>query len=208
MSKIIGISGRIGSGKDTAAKYLIDTYNYEKFAFASSLKAAISNIFGWDRILLEGESLESRKWRDTVDQWWADRLDIPHLTPRWVLQHWGTEVARKAFHDDIWIASLEHKLINSKKNIVITDCRFYNEIDAVRKMGGTVIRIERNGEPEWYQYARSYNSFGDTASKIMLEKYGIHSSEYMSVGYKYDHIIDNSGTLDDLYSKLSGIINL
>jgi len=106
---IIGIAGLIGSGKDTAADYLVNSYGYRRDSFASTLKDAVSAVFGWDRELLEGRTRESREWREEVDLWWSARLDRV-ITPRWVLQQWGTEVGRRSFHDDIWIASMENKL--------------------------------------------------------------------------------------------------
>ena len=78
---------------------------------------------------------------------------MPHLTPRWVLQYWGTEVARKAFHDNIWIHSVEHKLMQSNDDIVISDVRFPNEIKSIKDAGGIVVRTQRGPTPEWYRAA-------------------------------------------------------
>ena len=99
---IISIAGLIGSGKDTAADYLCTVHGFKRMSFAGTLKDAVAAVFGWDRELLEGSTKHSREWREQIDQWWADRLGIPDLTPRWILQHWGTEVCRKGFHQDIW----------------------------------------------------------------------------------------------------------
>lgn len=197
---ILSISGWIGSGKDTVAKYLQDKYDYQSFSFAASLKDAISAIFGWDRELLQGQTNESRLWREKVDVWWAERLNIPHLSPRWVLQHWGTEVCRVGFHDEIWIASLENKLRKSNNNIVISDARFANELSVVKKLGGKSLRIIRGPEPEWYTLALKAN-FGDVDAKKKLEK-EIHSSEWAWIGYDFDQLITNDTTIEDLYQKI------
>ena len=125
---IIGFCGLIGSGKDTAADYLVNFHGFKRESFANTLKDAVAAVFGWDRELLEGRTNSAREWREQIDPWWSERLDMPNLTPRLVLQLWGTEVCRRAFHDDIWIASVENKLRKTKDNIVITDCRFPNEI--------------------------------------------------------------------------------
>ena len=117
---IVGIAGFIGSGKDTIADYLITFKGFRRMSYAEPLKDAVASIFDWDRELLEGTTKYSREWRDTVDTWWAERLDIKHLRPRWVLQQWGTEVGRRAFHDDIWIASIENKLRSVKDDIAIS----------------------------------------------------------------------------------------
>ena len=119
---IIGICGFIGSGKDTIADYLVNLHHFRRESFANSLKDAVSHVFGWDRTLLEGRTKHSREWREKRDDWWSQRLEM-EITPRFILQQWGTEVCRKAFHDDIWIASLENKLRNSRDDVVITDCR-------------------------------------------------------------------------------------
>ena len=135
------------------------------------------------------------------------RSKMPDLTPRLVLQLWGTEVARKAFHDDIWIASLENKLRNSRDDVVITDCRFPNEIKAIRAAGGRVIRVVRGPEPDWYDAAVSVNRGPDgnstwSLSKKKLEKLQIHASETSWVGTNFDAVLDNNGTLDDLYNQV------
>jgi len=155
---IIGVCGLIGSGKDTIADYLQNIHHFRKESFAHTLKDAVASIFGWDRDLIEGRTRESREWREQVDPWWADRLNMPHLTPRYVLQVWGTEVARRGFHDDIWIASLENKLRKTRDDVVISDCRFPNEIAAIRRAGGIVIRVTRGLEPTWFEMARRANA--------------------------------------------------
>jgi hypothetical protein len=207
MSKIIGVCGFIGSGKDTIADYLVNLHHFRRESFANTLKDAVAQVFGWDRTMLEGRTKQAREWREQVDPWWAERLGIPHLTPRFILQQWGTEVCRKNFHDDIWIASLENKLRNSKDDVVISDCRFPNEIAAIKKAGGIVVRVVRGAEPEWYQLAVSRNRGpnGNSSwalSGRRLEQLGIHASETSWVGTKFDAVLDNNGTLEDLYQQV------
>lgn len=209
---IIGIAGFIGSGKDTVADYLIRFKGFRRMSYAEPLKDAISAIFGWDRELLEGNTNYSREWRDQIDPWWAERLGIKHLTPRWVLQQWGTEVGRRAFHDDIWIASVENQLRTTKDNIVLSDCRFPNELKSIKKMGGLTIRVNRGERPSWYDAAivfnQGYYSSGYKTAKSILEENNVHASEYSSVGLDYDYYIDNNGTVDELHRKIDSIINL
>ena len=204
---IIGVCGFIGSGKDTVADYLVNLHHFRRESFANTLKDAVSAVFGWDRTMLEGRTKQAREWREQVDPWWAQRLDITHLTPRWILQNWGTEVCRKNFHDDIWIASLENKLRASTDDIVISDCRFPNEIAAIKKAGGRVVRVVRGAEPEWYQLAVSRNRGpnGNSSwalSGRKLEQLGIHASETAWVGTKFDAVLDNNSTLEDLYQQV------
>jgi len=146
---IIGICGFIGSGKDTIADYLVNLHHFRRESFANSLKDAVAQVFGWDRTMLEGRTKQAREWREVRDEWWSNRLGL-NITPRWVLQQWGTEVCRRGFHDDIWIAALENKLRNSQDDVVISDCRFPNEITAIRAAGGKVIRVVRASQAVGY----------------------------------------------------------
>jgi hypothetical protein len=209
---ILGICGLISSGKDTIADYLTTSHGFKRVSFAASLKDAVSMVFGWDRELLEGTTKSSREWREQKDEWWSNRLGMD-ITPRWVLQYWGTDILRKHFHTDIWVASAENKLRQSTDNIVITDCRFSNEIDAVKNAGGITLRVERGPRPDWYEYAENYNK-GEyhnmmwSISKEYLRRNGIHASEYSSVGLKYDHLIENNKSIDDLHRIIDSIINL
>ena len=207
---IIGVCGFIGSGKDTIADYLTNFHGFRRESFANSLKDAVAYVFGWDRTMLEGRTKQAREWREQVDPWWSERLNMPNLTPRWVLQYWGTEVCRKAFHDDIWIASLENKLRNSKDDIVISDCRFPNEIKSIKEAGGIVIRVKRGEEPAWYKDAADMNA-GDRCmnwalAKNRMEKLGIHASETAWVGTKFDAVLTNDGTIDELMSKVKDLV--
>jgi hypothetical protein len=209
---IIGVCGFIGSGKDTIADYLTNFHGFRRESFANTLKDAVAQVFGWDRTMLEGRTKQAREWREQVDPWWAERLNMPNLTPRWVLQYWGTEVCRKAFHDDIWIASLENKLRNSTDDIVISDCRFPNEIKSIKDAGGIVVRVVRGPEPEWYGAAVSMNSgeWGNmdwALSKDKIKALGIHASETAWVGTKFDAVLGNNGSIDDLFAQVKDLVS-
>jgi hypothetical protein len=202
---IIGICGFIGSGKDTAADYLVNFYEFRRESFASTLKDAVSAVFGWDRELLEGRTKAAREWREQVDPWWAERLGKPQLTPRWILQYWGTEVCRVGFHDDMWIASLENKLRKSTDHVVISDCRFPNEIRSIKEQGGQIVWIQRGELPSWHIMAAKANH-GDTFAAEKLKALGVHASETAWVGTKFDNIIDNNGSIDNLYQQLKNLV--
>jgi hypothetical protein len=206
---IIGFVGFIGSGKDTAADYLVNDFGFRRESFANTLKDAVASVFGWDRTLLEGRTKQAREWREKEDKWWSERLGKP-ITPRWVLQCWGTDLCRRYFHDDIWIASLENKMRKTTDNIVISDVRFPNEIKAIHNAQGLVVRIRRGPEPSWYNDAVAYNTgpkhMSWALSKMRLEQQGIHTSETAWVGCGVDHTIDNDGTIDDLYRAIKNLV--
>ena len=205
---IIGICGLIGSGKDTIADYLQNIHQFRRESFAHTLKDAVACVFGWDRELIEGRTRESREWREQVDPWWAERLNMPTLTPRYVLQVWGTEVARRGFHDDIWIASLENKLRKTTDDVVISDCRFPNEIAAIRRAGGQVIRVHRGPEPAWYDVALAANQYPQpSASSRILSELGVHASETAWIGTKFDAVVDNNADgMDHLYCQINSLV--
>lgn len=211
---IVGFVGLIGSGKDTAADYLVNFHGFRRDSFASTLKDAVSAVFGWDRTLLEGRTAESRAWREKVDPWWSQRLNMPDLTPRWILQNWGTEVCRQGFHDDIWIASLEHKLQSSADNVVISDVRFPNEIAALRRAGGHIYWIKRGELPEWFDCALKENITDEydqwlleDASELMEQRYPhVHRSEWAWIGQQFDAEIDNNQSINELYHQLRSLV--
>ena len=71
---LIGICGLIGSGKDTVAERLVTHHGYKRDSFAKSLKDAVSSMFNWDRKMLEGDTKESRAWREQPDEFWSKKL--------------------------------------------------------------------------------------------------------------------------------------
>lgn len=197
---IIGVCGLIGSGKDTIADYLVNIHGYRRDSFANTLKDAVAAVFGWDRDMLEGRSRHSREWREQPDEWWSSRLGRD-ITPRMMLQQWGTEVCRQAFHDDIWIASLENKLRATFDDIVISDCRFPNEIAAIRRHHGLVVRVVRGEDPPWFAAAREHLRRGSD-----LLPGTPHASEWAWAGTDFDRVIDNNSTLDDLYHQINDLL--
>jgi hypothetical protein len=202
MKKIIGICGLIGHGKDTAAGFLIEE-GFHRISFAGVLKDACANVFGWDRELLEGSTDESREWRETPDEWWSARLDIPDFTPRLALQQVGTDVLRTHFHPDIWVAACERQVAMAEKDVVISDCRFFNELSAIKRLGGTTTVVWRHDKPVWWSNASTINkaNASDKPKHIvdgMTNRYpDVHKSEWSWAGWEFDLELYNTSTLTD-----------
>ena len=190
---LIGIVGLIGSGKDTVANRLVEKHGFVRDSFAKSLKDAVSSMFNWDREMLEGNTSSSRHWREQPDKFWSDKFGKP-VTPRWVLQHFGTEVMRGNMYDGIWVDSCLGRY--KGKNTVISDTRFPNEVKQIRINGGTIIRVKRNEDPEWFINYVEGN----------IEPKGIHSSEYAWAKEEFDFVIENNGNKETLYAKIDELI--
>lgn len=196
---LIGIVGFIGSGKGTVGEILVKDYDFEQDSFAKPLKDAVSIIFGWDRQLLEGDTDESREFREKIDPFWTEVCGFD-LSPRYALQLFGTECIRHVFNPEVWSASLIQRYESTGLNTVVTDCRFSNEIQAIKKAGGQVWRVRRGDEPEWYDTywdlmeAENLYEIG----RLREEGYIPHESETAWIGSNFDVIIDNNGSLDDL----------
>ncbi len=207
---IIGIVGYIGSGKDTVAQR-IQHHGGVRDSFAAPLKDCVSAIFGWPRHLLEGDTVESREFRETPDMFWSRKTGIPHFTPRLALQLMGTDVMRDHFHPDIWLDSLEYRIRAQHRDAevtVISDARFRNELDLIKHMGGVVLWVQRGDLPEWYKVAASANAGSVISAKIMNTKYrDVHQSEWNWAGYTVDHIIDNNGDLQHLHTQVDQVMN-
>jgi hypothetical protein len=196
MTTLIAICGWIGSGKGTVSDILVEHYGYTKISFADSLKDSVAAIFGWPRHLLEGDTVESRQWREQIDPWWAQRLGIKELSPRWVLQHLGTNTLRHHFHQDIWLASFENKLRNIDTPVVVPDCRFTNEIASIHQHQGNIWWIRRRPNPVWFDEAERTKT--ELRSLMTYKYHTVHVSEWAWVGAKFDHVIENEGSIEDL----------
>lgn len=203
---IIGLVGFIGSGKGTVADILTRNHGFIKESFADAVKDACAPIFGWDRKALEGDTPESRKWRETPDSWWSEKIGKP-FSPRLALQLMGTEAGRNVFHPDLWVLSLLRR-IDPAKNYVIADTRFPNEIDLIRSHGGNVIRVKRGDDPEWYSTAEAYNvtTNWDGSMQRMKTYPDVHYSEWAWIGKTFDDEISNSTTLESLEKKVARLM--
>jgi hypothetical protein len=202
---IVGLVGFIGAGKGSVADLLVERHGFIKESFANSVKDAVSVVFGWDRALLEGDTPESRAWREQKDDFWSKKFG-KDFSPRLALQLMGTEAGRDVFHSDIWVHTVQRRC-NDEKNYVIADVRFPNEIDAIAESGGRIIRVKRGEDPNWYDIAERVNlvqiDYNNEAKSIPA-----HYSEWAWIGSPIDYTISNDGTFDELIKKVDITINL
>lgn len=146
---IIGLCGAQGSGKDTVANILVTKYGFVRISFAAALKDVVAILFSWPRHMLEGDTPESRAWRLEPDAEWSLKTGIPGFSPRKALQTVGTDLIRHHIYINLWIDIVEKRIAmiltaNPEAKIVVTDCRFTNEVAAVKKFpGARLVRIVR-----------------------------------------------------------------
>ena len=198
---IVGLLGFIGSGKGTAGDILKDM-GFTPVSFAKGVKDVAAEMFGWPRHLLEGDTQQSRDWREQPDQFWSKEFG-KDFTPRLALQLMGTEVGRDVFHKDFWVIKLKNCMqSNPNQSYVITDVRFQNEIQFVHSMNGILVEVQRGVTPHWYEIASKANRGDYKAEEFMLKQSGIHESEWRWIGGSIDHTIQNDGSLEDLKNNL------
>ena len=183
---LLGFLAKKYSGKDTVVDYLVEKHSFQKMSFATPLKDVISILFGFDNEQLYGNK------KEVMDDRWG-------VTPRTVMQYLGTEVFRHDINkimpnigDDFWVKSWSVQYQNmiqdgennhnkDHKHIGIADCRFQNEVDAIKQNGGIIIKIIRPG---------------------LEHENDSHASENIDAVKNFDHVIVNDGTLEDLYKKV------
>lgn len=215
---VIGIMGFKGSGKDTAAQILV-AHGYQRIALSDALKDTMSTIFGWDRAMLEGDTKESREWREQVDSFWAERLGVVDFTPRKAMTSVGNDIL-KLIHPEIWVAVAERRIQNSSHDkFVITDCRFLSDTDMIKRLGGRLIRIHKLPEPEYVKYSSDIHPYDPLDSyknirsaqneKIMETTYAhIHRSEWEWNRVEADFDVFNNGTIPELHQDIINKLKL
>lgn len=166
MTPLIGFVGRARVGKDTATSIVRSDYGFESYAFADPLKEMLTSVFG--------------PLFNTGDR--EKEIDWLGKSPRQLMQTLGTEWGRDLVHPNLWVllADRHYRSVAKRcgRGLVVSDVRFPNEAEWVRKNGGTLIEIRR---PE----AGQVNA---------------HVSEQHEI--EGDVIILNNGSLHDFYQAL------
>lgn len=172
---IIGLHGPAKSGKDTIARLLRPSF--VRIAFADPLKALCRQLFDWTVEHTDGDL------KEVVDPRWG-------FSPRHALQQIGTEVVR-ALGEDIWIKrarlTLAEHRAQGQTQFVFTDVRFFNEARFVQEeVNGQLWKVNR-----------------DTAGAAGAPNAQGHASENDLANHaRWDAIIDNNGTRDELFQKI------
>jgi len=135
--KIIGLSGKARSGKDTAAGMLKTAFNAKTVAFADPIRDAMRVLFDFNEEHFNGSL------KEVVVPWIGK-------SPRQLMQTLGTEWGRNIVNNDIWrilAARKIEQITDSFDHAVVTDVRFENEAEMIRSMGGRVWHIVRDNIP-------------------------------------------------------------
>jgi hypothetical protein len=174
---IIGLTGYAQSGKDTVAKVLVEQHGFTRIAFADKIREFLYET----NPMYDTIAFEPRFVKECVDKvGWEEAKQNPQI--RRLLQTSGV-AARKLFGDDFWVKqSLDGLGLFGASNYVITDVRFENEAEAIKKYDNSQLwRIKRNG----------------------VSAVNAHISESQMDGYPVDQIFTNNGTISDL----EGLVN-
>lgn len=200
---IIAISGKSKSGKGTLGKIiqrLIHTNTSELWEikrFSDKLKIVSAVLTGFPVHYFEDQEFKDSEmeieWDYTQDGSLRKRAEDDNrkkYTYREFLQRLGTDAIRNNLHDDAWINAL---FVNyhSESNWIITDLRFPNEADAIKSLGGIIIRIDRPLEDRYPELTES-----------ILDNLN-HESETALDNYEFDVIIDNNGPIGHLEISLN-----
>jgi hypothetical protein len=164
---VVAFTGVAGSGKSTATRYLVEQRGYALVKFAGPLKDMLRAI-GLDDRHIEGDLKEE---------------PIPLLrykTPRHAMQTLGTAWGRDCIGEDFWLRLWQMRamdIIANGDRVVVDDCRFPNEAQAIRKLGGDIFKLDGRGGIA-----------------------GSHSSERLD--FLADSVIVNDGEIEQLHGKI------
>lgn len=181
---IIAFGYKRESGKDTAAKMAVE-YLRKSFvssrrdSFARSLKEACKVIFNWTDEHVYG------RLKSEVDDFWG-------FSPARALQLVGTECFRNNFCGDFWVRTIERRYLRYSPDVItlISDLRFSNEAEFVRRYGGYLVKVQR-------PVSRSSDGRSDDhVSEVALDSWD-----------DWDAIIDNDSTLEDLRHTVESVID-
>ncbi|MGW0523042.1 deoxynucleotide monophosphate kinase family protein [Crossiella sp. NPDC003009] len=181
----IGLVGPPGAGKDTLAA-LLAPHGYVRVALADPLRALalaldpIVTVTGGEPVRLF-DVLARYGWEDA-------KRRVPEV--RRTLQRLGTEVGRELAGPDVWLNRAVARIAELRAAgtpAVITDVRFANEAESLRRLGVVLVRVRRD------------------VGRIDADA---HESERQSAAIPTDVEIDNRGSLAELGGRARGLVDL
>lgn len=177
MPRLIGLTGKAHSGKDTIADYMWEKYGFMKLAFAEPLRAAATELFGIPR-----EAMMDPVVKEQIDPRWG-------YSPRRILQILGNDALKPFFGNDVWVNRwfMTYSMFRHTDDVVVPDVRFDVEADFLRSMGGTIVHLQRPGA----------GLIGVTAS---------HASEAGIWPSPTDLMLLNDGSIQDLIGKVDQLL--
>jgi hypothetical protein len=187
---LIALTGYAGAGKDTVGQILVEQHGFTRVSFAAALKAMAVKL---DPILElpaddDDEFVQTARLSEVIHAFGGSLEDAKQVPAvRAFLQHLGTEVVRETFGRDAGVqaARLPEALAEHGK-VVITDCRFRNEAQAVVDLGGKVARVTRPG----------------------VGAINAHASEHDLAGWPIDFELWNDGSLEQLATNVRVALNV
>jgi hypothetical protein len=192
--RVIGISGYARSGKDTIGEAL-KKEGYDRVSFADNIKTALyvlNPVVGErtkrvsSEVINENEDTfnkESIRVKNIIDDIGWEKAKAVYPETRDLLQRLGTEVGRSIAGKDIWV-NLSFDAVPDGSKVVVTDCRYPNEADAIKKLGGKVWRVERPG----------------------VSAINGHVSETAMDGYPFDYVFNNDGSIESLEAQVMRVL--
>ena len=189
---VLGIHGPSRSGKDTIYKILLEEFpliKFERQGFADALKISAAKALG-----IEGNDAELIARIDRIKESGQVVNPFNSVSGREFLQRYGTEAHREMFGNHFWLDQVIPNVNNPRERyigfdrtcdvLVIPDVRYQNEVQRVSDANGQLWKINRNVK-------------GHTTG---------HASEG-ELTARWDRVIDNNGTKDDLRSDVKNAFN-
>jgi hypothetical protein len=175
---LIGLAGKKQAGKSSVTEYLAEEYGFREISWAEPLKDIIGmELLGLTEKQVYGTEID----KETVDPFWGK-------SPRELLQVIGTDCFREKVHPEFWVKLGERRireLLADGQSVVVSDCRFPNELDSISRLRGHSIRVIRIGQESKDQ----------------------HTSEIALDGYSCDFTVSaQTGDLPGLYDKVATIL--
>jgi hypothetical protein len=187
---IVGINGFKRSGKDTAGKYLCETYGFKRLANADLVRTSIAALFGLDTSNSAHQEIikQLQERSQCTVQVLVGKKVLAGMDFLTFIQRFATEAVRDVLGQDVWLDALFRKHhvdmhVESGARYVVTDARFANELKAIAEVGGYNVRLERLG----------------------LESGG-HRSEQLPPESLIHEVIQNDSTIHNLHRKLDALM--